>query len=254
MSLNDDLVHVAKRLRLSGVLESLDLRAREAVDDQLSHREFLVRLLGDEIERREAKQLQLRLRRACFDQVRALEDFDFRYNPRVPKAQIIDLATCQFVERHENVFIVGPTGVGKSHVAQAIGQRACRIGLRVLYLTADQFFGQLRASRADDSYERRLARFTSDSDLLILDDLGLRPLRNEEPLDLYELVRRRYERGSLIVTSNRSIQEWYPLFGDELLASAAMDRLLHHAHVITMEGASFRAQNRDRRSPKVEAG
>jgi DNA replication protein DnaC len=240
MSLNDELLVVTKKLRLSGVLQTLDLRTREAAEDNLSHGEFLYRLLTDEVERREAKQLQLRLRRASFDQVQALEDFDFNYNPNLPKGQIIDLATCQFVEWQENVLLMGPTGVGKSHIAQALGQRSCRAGHSVLYLTADQLFTELRAARADASYDRVLARYGSQ-DLIIVDDLGLRPLRQDEPLDLYELIRRRYERGSLIITSNRAVHEWHPLFGDELLASAAMDRLLHHAHVVTMVGNSYRS-------------
>lgn len=239
MSLNDDLLTVTKKLRLSGVLQTLDLRTREAADDNLTHSEFLYRLLTDEVERRESKQLQLRLRRASFDQARALEDFDFHYNPSLPKGQIIDLATCQFVDKQENVLLMGPTGVGKSHIAQALGQRACRAGHSVLYLTADQLFTELRAARADASYDRVLARY-GNQNLIIVDDLGLRPLRQDEPLDLYEVIRRRYERGSLIVTSNRAVHEWHPLFGDELLASAAMDRLLHHAHVVTMVGNSYR--------------
>ncbi len=239
MSLNDDLLTVTKKLRLSGVLQTLDLRTREAAEDNLTHGEFLYRLLSDEVERREAKQLQLRLRRASFDQVRSLEDFDFHYNPSLPKGQIIDLATCQFVDKQENILLMGPTGVGKSHIAQSLGQRACRAGHSVLYLTADQLFTELRAARADASYDRVLARY-GNQDLIIIDDLGLRPLRQDEPLDLYELIRRRYERGSLIVTSNRAVHEWHPLFGDELLASAAMDRLLHHAHVVTMVGNSYR--------------
>ena len=249
MSLTEELLTITKKLRLSGVLQTLDLRTREAAEDNLTHSEFLFRLLTDEVERREAKQLQLRLRRATFDQVRALEDFDFHYNPQLPKAQIIDLATCHFVEMRENVLLIGPTGVGKSHIAQALGQRACRAGHSVLYLTADQMFTELRAARADDSYDRVLARY-GKQDLMIVDDLGLRPLRQDEPLDLYELIRRRYERGSLIVTSNRAVHEWHPLFGDDLLASAAMDRLLHHAHVVTMVGNSYR--NPKGRRPDID--
>ncbi|MDI7268570.1 MAG: IS21-like element helper ATPase IstB [Myxococcota bacterium] len=246
MSLNDDLLTVLKKLRLSGVLQTLDLRSRQASEDALSHAEFLYRLLGDEVERRDGKQLMLRLRRAAFDKPRSLEDFDFTFNPSVPKSQIIDLATCQFLERKENVLLIGPTGVGKSHVAQALGQRACRAGYGALYVTADQLLAQLRAARADASYDRALGRLVSP-ELLIVDDLGLRGLRHEEPLDLYEVIRQRYEVGSLIMTSNRAVHEWYPLFSDDLLASAAMDRLLHHAHVVTMDGDSFRNPPHDRK-------
>jgi len=239
MGVADDLVPVLKKLRLSGVLQSLELRNREATDDGLAHTEYLYRLLHDEVDRRESKQLAQRLRRAGFEAMKSIEDFDFQFNPKVPKAKVLELATCQFVERRDNVLIVGQTGVGKSHLAQALGQRACRAGYSALHIAAHEMLTQLRASRADQSYDKKLGRFTAP-DLLIVDDVGLRPLAGDEPIDLYEVIRRRYERGAMIVTSNRAIEEWYPLFGDDLLASAAMDRLLHHAHVLDIEGESYR--------------
>jgi DNA replication protein DnaC len=230
---------VLKKLRLSGVLQSLDIRVQQATDDNLSTIEFLYRLLVDEVERREAKQLHLRLRRAAFDSRKSLDDFDFSFNPGLPKAKIFDLATCRFLDTSTNVLIVGPAGVGKSHLGQAIGHRACLAGHTTLYTTANQMFAALRASRADGTYERKLARFTKP-ELLIIDDLGLRPLANDEPMDLYEIIRQRYEHSSTTVTSNRDVAEWYPLFGDPLLASAAMDRLLHHSEILVLDGKSYR--------------
>jgi len=249
MSAIDDLVPHLKKLRLSGILQSLQLRLSQASDDSLPYEEFLFRLLSDEVERRDGKQLEQRVRRANFEHARTLEDFDFHFNPNVPKAKVIDLATCSFVEQSQNVLLLGPTGVGKSHIAQALGHRACRLGKAVLYIAAQDLFKQLRAARADGSYDRRMTRFTSP-DLLIVDDLGLRPLRDDEPIDLYEIIRARYERHSTLITSNRAAQELGDLFGDPLLASAAMDRLLHDAHVLILDGASFRNPPAERRRPK----
>ena len=223
----DDLVPLLKKLRLSGVLDTLQLRVEEASSGALSHTEFLLRLLRDEVERRESKQVQVRLRRAQFEHRRTLEDFDFQFNPNVPRAVVLELATCAFVGKMANVLLVGPTGTGKSHLAQALGHRAVMAGHNVLFTTAERMFDDLRAARADGSRDRRLQRYVAP-DVLIVDDLGLRPLRDQEPLDLYDVIRGRYESGSLVVTSNRAVAEWYPLFGDPLLASAALDRVLHH--------------------------
>jgi len=239
VSVTDELIPILKKLRLSGVLQTLDLRTSEAIDGSVSHSEFLFRLCSDEVERRDSKQLELRMRRAAFDGAKRLEDFEWSFNPLIPKAKIVDLAACHFVERKENAVLIGPAGVGKSHIAQAIGERACRMGHAVLYTTAHRMLAELRSARADQSYDRKLLRFTCP-DLLIIDDLGLRPLEADEPIDLYEIIRQRYEHGAMIITSNRELDEWYPLFIDDLIASAAMDRLLHHSHVVVMEGHSFR--------------
>jgi DNA replication protein DnaC len=245
----DELMRLLKKLRLSGVLQTLDLRTRQATDDDVAHVDFLCRLLLDEVERRDQKQLEQRVRRASFDGHKALEDFDFTFNPKIPKAKVLDLATCSFVDRKENVLLVGNAGVGKSHIAQAIGQRACRAGHSVLYVPAHEMLRQLRAARADGSFDRKLLRFTTPA-LLVIDDLGLRPLVADEHVDLYEVIRQRYERGAIVITSNRDEEELARLFGDPLLASAAMDRLLHRAHVLVLEGDSFRNPPPNRRGPR----
>lgn len=168
MSSTDELVALLKKLRLSGVMQTLELRGRQAADENLSHRDYLFRLLQDEVDRRDAKQVEQRVRRAGFEHHRTLEDFDFLFNPQIPRGKVVDLATCTFIERKESVLLLGQTGVGKSHIAQAIGHRACRAGHSVLYIAANDLLRQLRASRADASYDRRLLRFTTP-DLLIIE-------------------------------------------------------------------------------------
>lgn len=241
MSVHDDLLPVLKQLKLSGVLQSLDVRRTQASEQSLSLTEFLYFVLHDEVERRNAKRLQQRTHRASFEEIKTLEDFDFTFNPAIPRSQILELGTCAWVQRRENVILVGAAGVGKSHLAQALGLRACRAGHSVQFTSANDMLVALRAARADDTVERRLLKYTAP-DVLIIDDLGLRPLRGDEPLDLFEVIRRRYERNSTVITSNRATEEWSPLFGDPLLASAACDRVLHHAHVIEIDGDSYRSK------------
>lgn len=247
LMLTDQLRARLKQLRLSGVLETLDVRLRQAQDESWAHIEFLERLLEDELERRHHKQLALRLRRACFQADKTLERFDFSFNPQINRQAIMNLATCQFIERKECVLIVGQTGTGKSHLSQALGHEACRKGFDVLYLNAAKMLTQLHAGRADGSYERRLLALVRP-DLLIIDDFGLKPLRPPAPEDFFDIVAERYDKphGATLITSNRALTEFPQLLGDPLLASAGLDRLFDSAHVITMTGTSFRARNRSK--------
>lgn len=251
MEVKAQLIPKLKALRLSGILETLDVRNRQAIEDKLSYVEFLERLLEDEVERRSQKQLMLRLRRASFTSDKTLEGFNWSFNPSINRQQILDLATGTWIERKENVLIVGPSGVGKSHLAQALGQEACRRGYHVLFTAVPKMLSHLHGGRADGTYERRLSAYLRP-DLLVLDDFGLRPLRAQEPEDFYQVIGKRYERGSILVTSNRDYAEWPEAFGDNpLLASAGLDRLAHQAHLVTITGASYRAQQRPRKLEKV---
>ena len=245
MELKHQLTPHLKHLRLSGILETLDVRTRQAIEGKWSYIEFLCRLLEDEVERRAQKQLRLRLRRAALNTTKTLETFDFQFNPTLNRQQILALAACDYIRQKRNALICGPTGVGKTHLAQALGQEACRQGFQVLFVNTYRMLQHINAGRADDSVERRLNVYLRP-DLLILDEFGLKPLSPPLPEDLYDVMNERYERGSILLTSNRAPAEWPDLFRDPLLASAGLDRLMHRAEVVIIRGASFRAQDRQR--------
>jgi len=252
MELKHQLTPHLKHLRLSGILETLDARHRQAVDGKWSYIEFLERLLQDEVERRGQKQLTLRLRRATLATTKTLETFDFNFNPTLNRQQLLALAAGDYIREKRNVILCGPTGVGKSHLAQALGHEACRRGFDVLFVNAYKLLQHLHGGRADDSLDRRLKLYLRP-ELLILDDFGLKPLQTPAPSDLYDIINERYERGSLLLTSNRPPAEWPGLFGDPLLAAAGIDRLCHRAEIIIIRGESFRAQARQRLEPQEVA-
>ena len=250
MELKHQLTPHLKHLRLSGILETLDARHRQAVDGKWSYIEFLERLLQDEVERRGQKQLTLRLRRATLATTKTLETFDFNFNPTLNRQQLLALAAGDYIREKRNAILCGPTGVGKSDLAQALGHEACRRGYDVLFVNAYKMLQHLHGGRADDSLDRRLKLYLRP-DLLILDDFGLKPLQAPGPSDLYDVINERYERGSLLLTSNRPPAEWPGLFGDPLLAAAGIDRMCHRAEIIIIRGDSFRAQARQRFEPEV---
>ena len=181
------------------------------------------------------------VRRAGVTSTKTHEGFDFAFNPMVNRQQVLALAAGDYLRRKRNVLLCGPTGVGKSHLAQALGHEACRQGAEVLFVNTHRMLQHLHGGRADGTLERRLAAYLRP-DLLILDDFGLKPLEPPAPADLYDVINERYERGSILVTSNRAPAEWPDLFGDPLLASAGLDRLAHHAETLVITGTSFRAR------------
>ncbi|OPZ54365.1 MAG: Chromosomal replication initiator protein DnaA [Bacteroidetes bacterium ADurb.BinA012] len=230
------------RLKLSGMMDSLQLRFDEAVEEKWSFSDFLERLLQDEVERRDSKQLARRLVRSGLSAEKTLETFDFSFNPKIHEPSIREIALCNFMKDKENVFFVGPSGVGKSHLAQAIGHEAVRRGYEVLFRRTVPLFRWVAAGHADGSRLRRL-KIVTTVPLLILDDFGLQPLSEEEQNDLYEVLCERYERASTIITSNRDFGEWPTVFSNPLMSSAAMDRLVHHAVKFVIEGKSYRVES-----------
>ena len=234
-----ELAPLLKQLRLSGMLDSLEQRNRQALEQKLAYTEFLAVLIQDEVARREQKKLQLRLRRASFRSPKTLEQFDFDFNPGMNRALIQDLATGRFIQEKVAVLIVGPCGTGKSHLAQALGHCAVQQGYEVLFTTQSQLLGSLQAARATGTYERRfqtLARVP----LLILDDFGLKPLRSPQDEDFHDLIAERYEQTATILTSNLDFSEWGDAFPNRLLGAATLDRLRHGAYRLLLEGQSYR--------------
>jgi DNA replication protein DnaC len=239
MNLQHQLENQLKTLRLGGFLQTLDLRLQEAQKTSLGYVEFIQLLVQDEIERREAKKLNLRLSRASFEEEKSLEGFDFAFNPKLNAKLIRDLGNGTFIEKKEHVLLYGPAGVGKSHIAQALGHQACRLGYDVLFTKAAKLFRFLLAGRADHSWEKRMKKYLAP-DLLIIDDFGLSTLSPIQAEDFYEIVAERHLKSSIAMTSNRPPQDWIPLFPDPVMANSAMDRLVHHAHHLIMEGESYR--------------
>jgi DNA replication protein DnaC len=239
-----EIVPHLKQLRLSGILDSLEARNRQAIEAKLAYTEFLALLVQDEVARREQKKFALRLRRATFRATKTLEQFDFERLPKLNRALVHELATGRYITERAPVLIVGPCGTGKSHLAQALGHCAVRQGVDVLFTTCAQLTQSLNAARATDTYERKLLQLARVP-LLIIDDFGLKPLRPPADEDLHDLIAERYEQTATIVTSNLDFGEWDQAFAaNRLLASATLDRLRHNAYCLVLDGESFRAPKR----------
>lgn len=232
-----------KALRLGGMLESLELRVKQAQGQNLGYEEFLALMVQDEIERREARKLSARLRQASFEEEKTLEGFDFGFNATIPQRKVNDLAAGHWLARKENVLICGQPGVGKTHLAQALGHHACRLGYTVLFVKASQMFRKLAASRADHTWEEKIRTYTR-VDLLLVDDFGLKNLTPAQADDISEIVSERYLKGGMLFTSNRRVDEWLELFPDPVFANSVLDRLAHNAHQLMLEGDSYRRTKR----------
>ena len=235
-----ELNHQLKQLKLNGMLESLLDRNQEAVTNQMTYFEFLGLLLQDELLIREQRRYERRYKNAEFKGQKTIENFDFSFNPKINQALIRDLMTCRFIQEKRPVMIIGPCGTGKSHIAQAIGHNAIRKGYDVLFTTQTKISQMLQASNATNLYNKKL-KALAKIPLLIIDDLGLKPLRSPQDEDLHELIAERYEQAATIVTSNLAFDEWHQAFPNQLLAVATLDRLRHDAYQVTLEGKSFRA-------------
>jgi DNA replication protein DnaC len=248
-----ELSPLLKQLRLSGILDSLDLRNRQAIEGKLAYTEFLAILIGDEVARREQKKLTMRLRRANFRGEKTIEGFDFDRLPNLNRSLVKDLATGRYLAEKVSILIAGPCGTGKSHLAQALGHCAVRQGHDVMFTTQTQLVGSLHAARAIGSFERRFQQLARVP-LLVIDDFGLKPLRPPHDEDFHDLIAERYERVSTIATSNLDFGEWGDAFpANRMLGAATLDRLRHGAYRIELDGESYRAPKPLPPSPKSAA-
>ena len=241
MNLEPDLVALLRRLKLGKILPTLPDRLALARAQKLDYAAFLTLVLADEVQRRDHLALERRLLSAGFEERVTLESFDWSTPIQVDRRHLNELFSLQFLQRKEHVLLIGPVGVGKTFLAQALGAAATRAAHSVLFRRADLLLRELGQARADHSFEVVFRRYLAP-DLLVLDDFGLHRLTPQQSEDLYALIIERHRRSSFIVTSNRDVSEWVGLFADPILANSALDRLANGAHQLVIEGPSYRAK------------
>jgi len=231
-----------RRLRLGFMAQSFEAQNAESLKAKHSFLEFFEALVDGELGARENKGLMKRVKAARFPLVKTIEDFDFDFQPRLDVKLIKSLASCDFVEKRENVILVGQPGTGKTHLALGLGMKAVEHGYRVRFTTIQDLAATLRAAMADETTEQRIKEFT-EPDLVILDELGFTPLDQLLADAFYRIIASRYERGSIVITSNKSFESWAEVFPDAVIASAVLDRLVHHAHLVPIVGDSYRMKD-----------
>ena len=241
--MNERLQSLLKKLRLSGLAESLDVRLQEAASHGLTHAEFLELILQDELAVRGERLIRRRVKAADFRELKPLDQFDFAFNPSVNRKQVYDLATCRFIREMRDVLWMGPPGVGKSFLVQAIGYQAIKSGFLVYYRSVFDVVRDFLQDEAFDGQDKILAKYLKP-DLLIIDDMGIKQLPKRSGEFLFEIIMRRHQLKSTMMTSNRPLEDWGKLLGDVPAATAILDRFLHHAEIVNITGKSYRLKDR----------
>lgn len=242
-----------RELKLAGMVNSLETRNEYAIKNKLSYLEFLQTLIEDEMNNRKDNSLKKRLAKAKFPVIKKLEDFDFKFQPSINEKEIYDLATCSFVRKKENIVFIGQTGTGKTHLAIALGFKAILSGYNVLYTTIDEMVSQMNISKADSTYYQKLKYFL-DPGLLIIDEFGLKKINQNCVENFFDIISKRYEKNSIIITSNKTFEEWGEIFPDPVLTSAILDRVIHHCNLIQIKGESYRMKEQKIMKQKKKNG
>lgn len=243
MDIKEQLKKDLDYLRLARIREVYETTANQAAKDNFSHIDYLAKLISEEAAVKFERSIHARINHARFPLIKTIDSFDFNHPESVNKQQILKLLDMDFVRQRENVIILGPPGVGKSHIGIALGYKACSSGIRTCFTTAIDAINHLHAAASDNTFLRCMKQYTRP-EVLIIDELGYLPIDKQGANVLFQIVSQRYERGSIILTCNRAFKDWGHIFHDNTIASAVIDRLIHHSVVVKIKGASYRVKDR----------
>jgi len=243
-----DLVHARvhdslQRLRLGHVAERLDALLSEAAKGEPTYLDFLDRVLTEEVSSKQRRRIAMGIQIAHFPAVKTLDEFDFKFQPSVDQKLVHELATGRYIASAENVLIFGPPGVGKTHLAIALGRAAVEAGHSALFVSATALIATLAKAESEGRFPEQLL-FYAKPKLLVVDELGYLPFERRSAHLFFQLVAKRYERASTMITTNQSITQWGTVFGDDVIAAALLDRLLHHSHTLVIQGESYRLKQK----------
>jgi DNA replication protein DnaC len=241
--MTDHLAAKIRKLNLAGLVQTVDMRSEQAIKEKLSYVEFLELIVNDEHLNRGRNRRNELIRRAKFPQHKTIEEFNFSWQPNLNRQEIYGFGTCEFIRKRENIAFIGLPGTGKTHLSISIGMKAIEQGYTAVFTTLSDMMEELYLSRADNSFRQKLKRYTQP-DLLIIDEFGLKKLNQTSVDDLYEVISKRYEINSTIITSNKEFSEWGHILFDPVLASAILDRFVHHCSFVSIDGDSYRMKER----------